>query len=268
MRAAALALCLCLAIQDGRAGVPRASDVFVDRTVQVDGALYRYKVFVPAGWSSTAAWPVVLSLHGGGGYGSDGVKPINEGLAPAIRRHPERFPLLAVFPQSPANGTPGWQQIGGRIAMAALDRTIDEFHGDRSRIMLTGLSIGGNGAWHLAYQHPERFSGLLVICGFVAGRKGVMQPIEYPSLVPGASDPYAVVAKRISHIPTWIFHGDADSAVSVEESRRMWASMRAQGAWVRYTELPGVDHNAWDEAYGRPEVAKWLQDPPRVPPRR
>ena len=203
-------------------------------------------------------WPVILALHGAGGYGSDGVHQTKEGIGPAIRRHPERFPALVVFPQSPANGTPGWQGIGGRIALAALDKTIEEFRGDESRVTLTGLSIGGNGAWYLAYHQPSRFAGLLVVCGFVAERKGTMYPILYPSLVPGSADPSAAVAQRLARIPTWIFHGDADRTVPVEHSRRMAAALRALGAPVQYTELPGVDHDAWDSAYERPDVARWL----------
>lgn len=252
------ALGLLLAMRPYGAEAQSIAKNFVERVVTVDGSAYRYRVFVPPGWTMSTRWPVILSLHGGGGYGSDGISQTAEGLAPAIRRHPERFPALAVFPQSPANGTPGWQAIGGRIALAALDKTIEEFRGDESRVTLTGLSIGGNGAWYLAYQYPQRFAGLLVVCGFVAERKGTMYPILYPSLVPGVKDPSAAVAQRLAHIPTWIFHGDADHTVSVEHSRRMAGALRALGAPVRYTELPGVDHNAWDYVYDRPEVASWL----------
>jgi predicted peptidase len=231
---------------------------FIDRRVTVNGTEYRYQVYVPPGWSKAGLWPVILALHGAGGYGSDGVSQTAEGLGPAIRRHPERFPAVVVFPQSPANGTPGWQGVGGQIALAALDKTIEDFRGDESRVTLTGLSIGGNGAWYLAYHHPQRFAGLLVVCGFVAERKGTMYPILYPSLVPGAADPSAAVAERLAHMPTWIFHGDADRTVPVEHSRRMAAALRAVGAPVQYTELAGVDHNAWDDTYDRPDVARWL----------
>jgi predicted peptidase len=251
-------LVLSLATLPYSAGALGLDRGFLDRLVTVDGSVYRFRVFVPQGWSTTTVWPVILSLHGAGGYGSDGVSQTAEGLAPAIRRHPERFPALAVFPQSPASGTPGWQEIGGRIALAALDKTIEEFRGDRSRITLTGLSIGGNGAWYLAYHHPERFAGLLVVCGFVSERKGTMYPILYPSLVPGLADPSTAVAQRLAHIPTWIFHGDADHTVPVEQSRRMAAALRALGAPVQYTELAGVDHNAWDYTYDRADVARWL----------
>ena len=252
------ALDLILATRAHAAGADRVRRGFLDRQITVEGFEYRYQVYVPPGWSKASQWPLILALHGGGGYGSDGRSQTGEGLAPAIRRHPERFPALVVFPQSPANGTPGWQAIGGRIALAALDKTVEEFHGDASRVSLTGLSIGGNGAWYLAYHHPDRFAGLLVVCGFVAERMGFMYPILYPSLIPGANEPSTAVAQRLAHVPTWIFHGDADRTVPVEHSRRMAAALRALGAPVRYTELPGVDHNAWDDAYARPDVAEWL----------
>jgi predicted peptidase len=197
-------------------------------------------------------------LHGAGGYGRDGVGQITEGLAPAIMRHPERFPAIAVFPQIARDGASGWQGKGARIAMAALGAAIAEFNGDESRIVLTGLSMGGNGAWYLAYQNAQRFAGLLVICGFVEERQGSVYPIFYPSLEPGAVNPSAAVASRLAHIPIWIIHGDVDLVVPVEHSRRMAAALLAKAAPALYTELAGVGHNAWDVTYDRPDVASWL----------
>ncbi len=241
-----------------RADAQRANPGFLPRVVTVDGCTYRYQVYVPPDWTQSTAWPVILSLHGGGGYGSDGKRQTAEGLAPAILRHPELYPALVVFPQIPADGSPGWQGIGGRIALAALDETIEEFRGDESRVTLTGLSIGGNGAWHLAYLHPDRFAALVVVCGFVAKRMGSMYPILYPSLVPGVTDPSEAVARRLARVPTWILHGAADRTVPVEHSRRMAVALQALGAPIRYTEFSGVDHNAWDFTYDRPDVAQWL----------
>ena len=38
----------------------------------------------------------------------------------------------------------------------------------------------------------------------------------------------------------------------------MAAALRALGASVHYTELAGVDHNAWDPAYDHAEMVEWL----------
>ena len=219
---------------------------FLNRTVLLDGTEYRYQVYVPRDFRPSTAWPVILALHGGGGYGNDGLRQTDGAFAGAIRQHADRFPAIVVFPQSHADGTPGWQAKGGEAALAAVDNIIAEFNGDRSRVYLTGLSAGGNGSWYLAYHHPERFAALAVVCGFISKFRGTTSSVLYPPIAPAsAPDPYAAVAKVVSPLPIWIFHGDADTTVSVEESRHMFSALKAIGANVQYTELPGVGHNAW-----------------------
>ena len=230
---------------------------FLDRSVTVGSTQYRYQVFVPRGFDRTKTWPVILALHGGGEYGSDGVRQTNVGLAPAIRRNVERFPTIVIFPQAKADGRPGWQLDGSTAAMAALDKTIKEFRGDPKQVILTGLSAGGNGSWFLASKHPERFAALVPVCAFVSAFRGRASDVLYPPLS-AEPDPYAAVAKRVVSIPIWIFHGDADDVVPPEESRRMYAALKQLGAEVTYTELPKVNHNAWDPTYARADLIEWM----------
>ena len=232
---------------------------FLSRTVLVGGAEYRYQVYVPPEHASSGHLPVVLALHGGGEYGRDGIAQTTVGLGPAIRRHPDRFPALVVFPQVPRDGTPGFQGAGAAIALAALDKTMAEYAADRSRVYLTGLSMGGNGAWYLAYHHADRFAAALIVCGFVGEFTGRQSGVRYPPIVPRrVGDPYREIASRLSRLPIWLFHGEADPIVSVEQSRRMAAALKALGANVQYTELAGVGHDAWDLAYERADVMAWL----------
>ena len=232
---------------------------FLNRSVVIDGAEYRYQVYVPREYARTTTWPIILALHGGGSYGRDGLRQTREGLAHAVRQHADRYPAVVVFPQSPPGGTPGFQGLGERIALAALDRSMTEFGADPSRVYLTGLSAGGNGAWYLAYHHGDRFAALVVVCGFVGEFTGTTSGVRYPAIVPASvTDPFAALAQRVSRLPIWIFHGDADPTVPVEESRRMTAALTAIGANVQYTELPGVGHNAWAPAYDRADLASWL----------
>jgi predicted peptidase len=245
------------------AGVCAAQKIetgFLNRSVIVNGSEYRYVVYVPREFTRTRMWPVILQLHGGGVYGSDGLKHTEGGLARAIRNNPERFPVIVVFPQAHADGTPGWQLVGGQAALAALDRTIKEFKGDPKRVILTGYSAGGNGTWSIASRYPERFAAIVPICSFVAAFKGTTSGIEYPSLAPANSaDVFTFVAKRVSSIPIWIFHGDADATVDVGMSRKMTTALKSLGANVQYTEFPGVDHNgATNTAYARADLIEWM----------
>ena len=132
------------------------------------------------------------------------------------------------------------------MAMEALDATIAEFNIDSARIALTGISMGGAGAWLLGARHPERFSSLAPICGWVSARSD--------------EDRWSLLG-RLREIPIWIFHGSADTIVPVDASRSMAAALRNAGADVRYTELAGVGHNSWDEAYGNSELLEWMIDP-------
>ena len=98
-----------------------------------------------------------------------------------------------------------------------------------------------------------------MVCGFVGQFTGTTSGVTYPPIVLDATtDPYASIARRIVTLPIWIFHGDADPTVPVDESRRMAAALKAIGGNVQYTELPGVDHDAWDPAYDRADLMAWL----------
>jgi predicted peptidase len=120
--------------------------------------------------------------------------------------------------------------------------------------------IISNGTWSIASRYPERWAAIVPICSFVEVFKGKTSAIDYPSLAPAnGGDVFTFVAKRVSGFPIWIFHGDADTNVDVEQSRKMAAALKAIGANVQYTELPGVDHNgATNTAYARADLIEWM----------
>jgi predicted peptidase len=248
----ALFLILCFV-----SAAARVETGFLDRTVSVSGRSYPYQVYVPVDFRSKKSWPVILFLHGAGERGSDGLLQTDVGIGHAIRLDASRFPFIVVLPQCGKNkiwGEPDMQAL----ALAALDASIEEFHGDRKQAYLTGLSMGGFGTWELAARNPGRFAALVPICS------GVQPQKDWPQLRvtliddPKIADPFAEVARRIGKTPVWMFHGDADPSVPVEQSRHMIEALKAAGADFKYTEYPGVEHNSWDKAYTEPELVPWL----------
>lgn len=234
---AAVAIVLALAAP----GAARAEDEpmatgFLNRAVKQDGQSYPYVVYVPRNYDKNQKWPVILFLHGAGERGDDGLKQSEVGLGRAVRMHPERFPALVVMPQCPEKQW--WDAKGAKAALKALDEVVDKYSGDRSRLYLTGLSMGGYGSWTIASDKPEMFAAVAPICG--------------------GGDPKAM-AERLKGLPLWVFHGDADPAVPVARSREMVEAIKSAGSTViKYTEMPGVQHNSWDAAYENPEFATWL----------
>ena len=225
---------------------------FLNRAITLDGVSHRYQVYVPADYSRARRWPVILFLHGSGERGTDGLLQTEVGLGEGIRRHADRWPAIVVFPQAPPEHR--WHGKVAHLALATLDHTLQEFSTDADRVYLVGLSAGANGVWNLSYRYPERFAALVAVCGWVmptAERREAILPAD-------SGPPYPLIAGRIRALPTWIWHGDADSVVSVAESRRMADALRDAGARVSYTELAGVGHEAWTIAFESPELPRWL----------
>ncbi len=252
-RLSSLALLCGLLAFEGLAG-QTVETGFLDRAVTVGGAEYPYQVYVPRGYAERTRWPVILFLHGAGERGGDGVFQTAVGLGPALRKSPDRYPAIVVMPQAPRDSL--WTGRPADAAMAALDRTLEEFSTDPARIYLTGLSMGGHGTWYLAYRHPERFAAIVPICAWVRG--GPPLPPESSVVPEEDGEPFAALAARLAGVPVWIFHGEVDSVVPVEESRRAAEALERAGVDVRYTEVPGTDHDSWDAAYGSPELTTWL----------
>jgi predicted peptidase len=218
---------------------------FVARTFNsVVGGEWEYVVFVPHDYDGTKAYPVILYLHGAGATKSYKFKevrlPTEYGIGPAIRQQEKTFPFIVVFPRAEGYRAPdftwGADSPNGRRALAILDEVMRTYKTDPERVYLTGLSMGGEGAWSLAAAHPGRWAAIVPICG-----QGNPQ-----------------TAEKIKDVPCWCFHGEKDEDVKVEESRDMIAALRKAGGNPKYTEYPGVGHNSWDRAYATQELWAWL----------
>jgi predicted peptidase len=230
---------------------------FLDRVVSVGGENYKYQVYVPKDFDPKKKWPVILFLHGVGERGDDGLQQTDIGIAHAIRKDESRFRVIVVMPQCRKDKR--WIHADMQAqALAALEMSVREFHGDRERIYLTGLSMGGYGTWDMTAKYPGKFAAYVPICGGIYGPPKA--PDARVSLAgdPSISDPYTETAKRIGSTPIWIFHGASDDTVPVEESRKMAQALQAAHANVRYTEYSGVSHNSWDKAYAEPDLIPWL----------
>jgi len=144
--------------------------------------------------------------------------------------------------------------------MKMLDQAIEEGFVDKDKIGITGLSQGGRGAMLFASMHPDRFVAVAPVCGYAQiafDEEGEQTPL------PSASEYQALMvdlAEKLREIPVWLFHGEADQAVPVFTSRRMYNELQSLDADVQYTEFPGVDHDSWDAAYAKKELAEWFKD--------
>lgn len=240
----------------------RVETGFLDRTLALDGKSYPYQVYVPAEYRPDTPLPLIVDLHGNGMQGTDGLRPTALGLANLIRSDRSRFPCLVLFPQAPPD-TLWLQRQLQDVVLAELQIVREQFRADPSRVYLSGFSMGGTGAYRLAFNAPRRFTALLVVAGrVVPGEEygAALREIDRrDNRFVGAGDSYAALAAGIKDLPIAIVHGAADETVPVTESRALVAALRQAGAEVRYEEYAETSHLAAAErAYGHPALFEWL----------
>jgi len=170
--------------------MPQQETGFLNRT--------GYSVYVPHDFDRSKQWPVILFLHGAGERGTDGLKSTQVGIGSAIRFGADRIPAIVVFPQAPPETR--WLEQPADAAITALDCAIAEFNGDPDRVYLTGLSMGGYGAWHLAMANPNRFAALVVVCGGLLPHETAISVRQSP-LTMGAADPIRIHCEEAATPP-------------------------------------------------------------------
>ncbi len=228
------------------------SGTWTHQTVRIDGETFPLSVRTPEGSPPADGWPVILSLHGAGERGSDGLRQTKTGLGPAIAEQPDRFPARVLFPQAPEGSW--WKGRAARAVLHAVYETLDDPECDRRRVYAVGLSMGGYGVLDMAMREPDLFAAIVCICG------GVVAPSVFPGMSAdlAGDEPYETAIDRLQGVPVWLWHGEHDPIIPVTESRRLKQAGDRLGSMVRYTELAGCGHNAWDPAFREPELWRWL----------
>jgi predicted peptidase len=194
---------------------------------------YDYLLYLPEGYGAEEQrWPLVLFLHGAGQRGDD-IERLKEHGPPKLVAQGRSFPFILVSPQVPEG-----QWWDTEALAVLLDHVMATYAVDADRVYLTGLSMGGAGAWSLATHSPERFAAVVPICG--AGL----------DLYRGR--------QRLTGVPIWAFHGAQDELVPVELSRLIVESVRMGGGNVKFTVYPDVGHDSWTRTYDNPELWEWL----------
>ncbi len=246
---------------------PTQETGFLNRTVEVHGSTYHLQIYLPEAFrrDDKKQWPVILFLHGRGERGSEGMWQTQIGLPQAVRDHPERWPFVIVMPQcQQANYWTDPEMLS--MAMTALDRETQEFHLDPEHTYLTGLSMGGYGAWELAKLYPRRWASVAVVAG------GVFWSYEPERWQLAATLP-AEYARAVGRLPIWIFHGSDDNVVEPRQSELLFEALKSAGGRVKLSVYMGVRHDCWSRAYNEPELPRWflshhLKTPtePELPP--
>ncbi len=210
----------------------------VERSIQVDDNLQmRYTVAIPSDIDSSSQRPLILALH----YGWQGDIPRSYGrgflmslVLPAL----SNVDAILVAPDCP---DVDWQQSTSETAlMSLLEQLQEEFPVATEKIVVTGFSLGGMGAWYLANRHPSLFSAAI--------------PMAAPPILTKPNVPVSTVIERLSDgvvdtidvssisIPIYAIHGREDEVIPLSPVESTVTQLQELGAQIQFVVVDGASH--------------------------
>lgn len=222
-----------------------------------EGKILPYRILYPENYDKSRKYPLVLFLHGAGERGNNNEKQLIHGSKLFLNaNNRQNYPAIVVFPQCPENSF--WSSVNVNrnktpitfefnydnsitwpldAVQKLMTQLLKNEAVDKKRCYITGLSMGGMGTFEMLYRFPKLFAAAIPICG--GG-----DAMRYD--------------ERVKKTAFWIFHGDADAVVHVNESRAMVEKLKSLKVDVTYTEYKNVNHNSWDNAFAEPTFLSWM----------
>ena len=213
------------------------------------GNIWYYEYLPPDYNNNTNKYPVVFFCHGLGERGDTELDLVNVAKhgPPKHVKNGFKFPFILISPQLKKSYT-GWPA-------SYIDQVIEHcktyLRIDLTRVYLTGLSLGGGGAWTYSQDAilGQKLAAVAPICG-------------------ASNNPLKACNFGLTNLPVWAFHGDADGTVNVNKSITMVNAINAcnpaPNPLAKLTIYAGVAHNSWDRAYltdnslHTPNLYQWL----------
>jgi len=231
MKNLVLAACAgLLALGSVSAAEPAPGTQTAQSFTNASGTLH-YWLWLPKDTPAEGA-PLLVFLHGAGERGDDLAVVKKHGPPKLVDSLPVLQPFIVVSPQCPKEQ---WWDVD--LVKALTDAVVEKFKPDRTRLYLTGLSMGGYGTWGLTTKFPDFFAAAVPVCG--------------------GGDP--AQAAKIKDLPIRVYHGAKDEAVPLARSQEMVDALKAAGAKdVELTIYPDLAHDSWTPTYADPKLYEWL----------
>jgi len=239
-----------------------------------------YRLMYPRNYEPRKRYPLVLSVSGSGGVGTDNVRnmemvilarhlfiryyhdkelecfslvpqilPSNAIPGPYWPKGDRGAPTRSYHPDWPAVNENGWyvQATLALIRSLVADRRLGI---DLDRVYFTGFSYGGKACWEFLKADREMFAAAMAGGGWPIGR--------------ARSEPRGMTlarlkleVRRYKHVPVLAFAGGDDGMR--HGSSAVCREIRAQGGKSTYLEFPGVSHvSSASKGWGNRGNIAWL----------
>jgi len=195
--------------------------------------------------TSRALYPCIIFLHGSGERSSgltelDLQKTVK--LGPAKYLKDNRFIILC-----PQTDGWSWRRTQWKDGVKIVTNDANEFTKwalqhypiDPRRVYVTGLSMGGEGAWFAMADDPELYAAGAPVCGRASRTEG--------DKIAGAG------------VHVWAFHGEDDTAIPFEQHWNAIIGMRTRNkSLIDFTVYERLGHSIWDKVYSNMALYSWF----------
>jgi polyhydroxybutyrate depolymerase len=221
-------------------------------TIVSSGRKREYLLYVPKSYDRTRPTPLVISMHGAGGW------PVQQMDVSRWNRVADKYGFIVVYPSGTARGGPRIWLMGGRTDVRFISELIDtveaEYNIDPARIYADGLSNGGGMAFVLSCTMSDRIAAvgmvgpaLLLPWSWCTDRRPVPMIVFH-----GTADRFApynggtswVVPDPLPSVVTWTANWarrnrcgpiPVESVVAADVTRRAYTDCADDAAVVLYT---------------------------------
>jgi predicted esterase len=223
--------------------------------VWLDGAVsgMPYKLLTPTGYDPNISYACMIYLHQLDWGIPNNVPALMTALnnwfnTPAFRAAHNIFVLAPLLDQSadPSGVSVNFGGVSANITdgregvLRSLQSVKNAYNIDKSRVSITGNSLGGIGTWELIADLPNTFCAAMPLAG-----------ASYTRSV-------SATCTALKTKPIWAIHGSNDTNVPLDWDRSMYAQMQAIGGVMKYTEVTGAGHDVWDTVYLDTTHMNWL----------
>ncbi len=250
--AAALTVGIVLAADPDPSGAQTLSFVVKSRFVGHD---LREQAAIPAGLARDEKRPLLVWLHGRGGFAGDVFWPQFYG---ELKKLGSRAPVVVAL--SGGDHSYWHDRRGARwgsyVMREAIPAALARLPADPHRIAIGGISMGGFGAFDLARLHPGRFCAVGGHSPAILTRAALTAPGAFDNARDFARHDVYAYARRsrhpYGHTPLWVDRGNLDPFVPGD--RAFIAALRAHGADITSHTWTGGHFNS----YWRAHIARYL----------
>jgi hypothetical protein len=234
-------------LKRGRAFAPDAPRGLVRSSHQLGGAAFAYTVQVPDTYDPARQYQVRFQLHGGVG------RPEGARRGPASIGSLAGTEQIYVMP-SAWDDAPWWHRSQVDSLRIILDRVKRSYNVDENRVVVSGVSDGGTGAYYFAMRDTTPYAAFLPLNGF-------MMILANPSLQIREQ----LFPNNLRNKPFFIVNGGLDHLYPTSLVEPYVRHLQRGGVAVSYEPQPNGAHNTawWPEV--RDSFERFAREHPRDP---